>query len=39
MKTSTRINAGATEKFTDASGNTWLPDQGFDGGDVVRQRH
>jgi hypothetical protein len=30
-----RINAGATAPWTDASGNTWLPDQGFDGGKTV----
>ena len=30
-----RIKAGMTEKFTDSSGNVWLPEQGFDGGDVT----
>jgi endoglucanase len=30
-----RINAGASETIKDAEGNTWLPDQGFDGGDVI----
>ena len=30
-----RIKAGVTEKFTDSSGNVWLPEQGFDGGDVT----
>lgn len=30
-----RINAGAYEAVKDADGNTWLPDQGFDGGDVI----
>ncbi len=29
-----RINAGATTPFTDASGNVWLPDQGFTAGEV-----
>ena len=30
-----RIKAGVTEKFTDSSGNVWLPEQGFDGGEVT----
>ena len=30
-----RINAGATASCTDSAGNTWLPDQGFDGGKTV----
>ena len=30
-----RINAGADASFTDSSGNVWLPDRGFGGGDVV----
>lgn len=30
-----RIKAGTTEKYTDSSGNVWLPERGFDGGDVV----
>ena len=30
-----RINAGATASWTNASGNVWLPDQGFDGGKTV----
>jgi hypothetical protein len=30
-----RINAGAGGSFTDSSGNVWLPDRGFAGGDVV----
>ncbi len=30
-----RINAGASEAVKDSEGNTWLPDQGFDGGDVI----
>ena len=29
-----RIKAGSTDPVTDSSGNVWLPDQGFDGGDV-----
>ena len=29
-----RINAGATTPLTDASGNAWLPDQGFTEGEV-----
>jgi malectin (di-glucose binding ER protein) len=30
-----RIHAGARASFTDSSGNVWLPDRGFVGGDVV----
>jgi hypothetical protein len=30
-----RINAGTDATFTDSSGNVWLSDRGFDGGDVV----
>lgn len=30
-----RVKAGVTTPFTDSSGNMWLPDQGFDGGDVI----
>jgi hypothetical protein len=30
-----RIKAGATEGFTDSSGNKWLPDQGYSEGDIV----
>jgi hypothetical protein len=30
-----RINAGASEPLKDALGNTWLADQGFEGGDVI----
>jgi hypothetical protein len=30
-----RIKAGRDTSLTDADGNTWLPDQGFDGGEVV----
>lgn len=32
-----RINAGATASWTDSAGNTWLPDQGFDGGKTVNR--
>ncbi len=30
-----RIKAGSPAPITDSSGNVWLPDQGFDGGDVA----
>jgi hypothetical protein len=30
-----RINAGATDAYTDSAGNVWLPDQGFADGDTV----
>lgn len=32
-----RIKAGSTAPFTDSSGNVWLPDQGFDGGETVER--
>jgi len=32
-----RIKAGLSAPFTDSSGNTWQPDQGFDGGDVIER--
>ncbi len=32
-----RIKAGAATPFTDSSGNVWLADQGFEGGDVVER--
>ena len=32
-----RIKAGSSAPFTDSSGNVWLADQGFDGGDVVER--
>jgi len=32
-----RIKAGATAPFKDSSGNVWLADQGFDGGDTVER--
>lgn len=34
-KSPIRIDAGATTKHTDASGNVWLPGDGFVGGDTV----
>ena len=30
-----RIKAGSSAPFTDSSGNVWLAEQGFDGGDVI----
>lgn len=30
-----RVKAGADSPLTDSSGNVWLPDQGFDGGDTI----
>jgi hypothetical protein len=33
--TAIRIDAGATTNFTDSSGNIWLADQGFTGGEIV----
>lgn len=35
--TTIRIKAGGTAPFKDSSGNIWLPDQGFDGGDTVER--
>ena len=35
--TTIRIKAGGTAAFKDSSGNTWQPDQGFDGGDTVER--
>ena len=32
-----RINAGSAVAFTDNSGNAWLADQGFVGGDVIER--
>jgi hypothetical protein len=32
-----RIKAGVTTAVTDSAGNVWLPDQGFDGGEVVER--
>ncbi len=33
--TTVRIKAGSSTPMTDSSGNNWLADQGFDGGDTV----
>lgn len=30
-----RIKAGQTTSFTDSNGNVWLPEQGFEGGDII----
>jgi hypothetical protein len=32
-----RVNAGASAALKDDAGNTWLPDQGFVGGDVIER--
>src|SRR5262245_33486496 len=32
-----RMKAGLDHPFTDSSGNVWLAEQGFDGGDVVER--
>lgn len=32
-----RIKAGVSSPVTDAAGNVWLPDQGFEGGDVIER--
>ena len=32
-----RIKAGVSAPFTDSSGNVWLAEQGFDGGDVIER--
>ena len=32
-----RIKAGLSAQFTDSSGNVWLADQGFDGGDTIER--
>jgi hypothetical protein len=37
LKSIIRIKAGVSAPCTDSSGNTWLPDQGFKGGDVVER--
>jgi len=34
-KAAIRLNAGESAAHTDEAGNTWLPDQGFDGGDTI----
>ena len=37
MGTTVRIKAGSPVPFKDSSGNVWLADQGFDGGDTVER--
>ena len=37
MATTIRIKAGLTAPFTDSSGNVWLPDQGFEGGETTER--
>lgn len=32
-----RVNAGASEAYTDSTGTIWLAEKGFDGGDVVER--
>ena len=32
-----RIKAGTSAPVTDSAGNVWLPDQGFEGGDVIER--
>jgi hypothetical protein len=32
-----RVKAGLDQSYTDSAGNVWLPDQGFEGGDVVER--
>ena len=32
-----RIKAGASAQVTDSAGNAWLPDQGFEGGEVIER--
>lgn len=32
-----RIKAGVSSPVTDSAGNVWLPDQGFEGGDVTER--
>jgi len=32
-----RVKAGLATPFKDSSGNVWLPDQGFEGGDTVER--
>ena len=36
-KTVVRIKAGASSPMTDSSGNVWLADQGFSGGDTIER--
>src|SRR5882724_3959179 len=35
--TTIRIKAGSSAPLTDSSGNVWLPDQGFDGGETIER--
>jgi hypothetical protein len=35
LRTAIRIDAGSPTNFTDSSGNVWLADQGFTGGEIV----
>ena len=37
MSSTIRVKAGAATPFKDSSGNVWLADQGFEGGDVVER--
>jgi len=37
LKPPVRIAAGTSSPFTDSEGNQWLPDQGFEGGDVAER--
>jgi hypothetical protein len=36
-KSVVRIKAGVSAPFTDSSGNVWLAEQGFEGGDVIER--
>ena len=36
-KSVVRIKAGVSTPFTDSSGNVWLAEQGFEGGDVIER--
>jgi len=37
MRKIVRIKAGVSSPVTDSAGNVWLPDQGFEGGDVIER--
>lgn len=37
VRTAIRIKAGVSAPFTDAAGNVWLAEQGFEGGDVIER--
>jgi hypothetical protein len=37
VATTIRIKAGSAAPLTDSSGNVWLPDQGFDGGETTER--